>query len=211
MTWPNHIAALSAGNLLHVDHSTSFWLPEPDFLTIPYSVPSPWLPWRTICNCPNQNHVNQVCAKSDAVGYRDQCCMMVTILTDSYWVLTTPSMTRMTSQTQVLLVNLIPNIVLLSHLPVIGQMILSSLVVPQPDLKSSTFTWCIWSLHIHRRIISSHNLVTVINKKLAHSKIGTGITILLDLTTRIIICLSILPAMLKPSPSFHLNPISTLW
>jgi hypothetical protein len=45
------------------------------------------------------------------------------------------------------------------------------MTVLQPDLDSKTFKWYVRALHIHRRIIMSHNLVTEIKKMLTRSKI----------------------------------------
>jgi len=50
MMWPYHISVLSAGNWLHVDHFTCFWLTSLDFLTFPHPAPLAWFPWRTITN-----------------------------------------------------------------------------------------------------------------------------------------------------------------
>jgi len=46
--------------------------------------------------------VHQVCAEYYAVGWVDECSIMVVIPTDSYWALTSLSMTCMTSLTYIL-------------------------------------------------------------------------------------------------------------
>jgi len=58
----------------------------------------------------NLNHVHQVCAESYAVGRMDECSMTVIIQTDSYCALTTSSLTRMASLTQIVSVDFITNL-----------------------------------------------------------------------------------------------------
>jgi len=55
-----------------------------------------------------------------------------------------------------------------------------------------------------------HNLVTVIMKQLTHSKIGPGITFLIDMTSRVTIHVAMSPAKRDPSPLRCPNPIS-IW
>jgi len=99
---------------------------------------------------------------------------------------------------------------LLSHLTVIGKQVSSLLVILPPDLHSRTFGWCVPPLHMHRRIIVSHNLVTEVKKKLTSSKIGTQIEFHWDLTSKIVFGLSIPLVTQEPSSCLHPNPIS-IW
>jgi len=46
------------------------------------------------------------------------------------------------------------------------------LAVLQAELESRTFRWCVRPLHMHRRIIMSHNFVTEFKKQLTCSEIG---------------------------------------
>jgi len=100
---------------------------------------------------------------------------------------------------------------LLSHFTLIDQTILSSLVVLQPDLKSSTCTWLVWLLHIHTRINLSHTVVTPIKLKLTHSTIGNRRTFLPDMTSTITTWLSIPRGMLDPATWFCPDLISIYW
>jgi hypothetical protein len=84
------------------------------------------------------------------------------------------------------------------------------MTVLQSDLDSRTFTWCARPLHMHRRILMSHNLVTEIKQKLTRSKIGKQLAIHCDQTSKITDCTSNLLQMQEPSPSFLWNPIS-IW
>jgi hypothetical protein len=63
----------------------------------------------------------------------------------------------------------------------------------EDDFGSRAFAWCIGPLHMHRRIIMSHNVVTEIKKMLTQSKIGTVIAFHRDVTSQIPICLSLSP------------------
>jgi len=110
MTWPNHVPVLSAGNLRHVDHFTSFLNILLDFLTCPHPAPSPWFPRHTISNFKYLHHLHQVCAESYAVGHMDECSMIVVIQTDLCWALTALSITRMTSLTWSLVAYFVPQI-----------------------------------------------------------------------------------------------------
>jgi len=62
-----------------------------------------------------------------------------------------------------------------SDLTATGRTISSALVVSQRDLESRPLAWTSRSLHIHREIIMSQNVVTVVTQMLTHSKIGTRI------------------------------------
>jgi len=97
---------------------------------------------------------------------------------------------------------------MLSHFLITDKSISSILVVYQHDLESATLAWGVQTLHMHRSIIMSHNLVTERQKKLTHSKIDTQIAFQGDSSSPIGICLSIPPAMQKPSPLLCLNPIA---
>jgi len=55
-------------------------------------------------------------------------------------------------------------LLLMCHKPVTCRKKPNVLAVLQPDLDSGTFTWCVRPLHMHRRIIMSHNLVSEIKK-----------------------------------------------
>jgi len=110
MRSPYHIPALSAGNLRHVDHSTSFWIILLDFLIFPHPTPSPGFPWRTISNCKYLSPVHQVWAESYTVGLMDKCSMTVSIQTDSCWEQTAPSVTHLTSVTWILFIFFVTNI-----------------------------------------------------------------------------------------------------
>jgi len=83
--------------------------------------------------------------------------------------------------------------------------------VLSPDLDSRTFTWCVRPLHKHRRIITSHNLVTEIKKKRTRSKSGKQIAFHQQMTSIITLCLSIPPLTQEPSPCLRLNPKSIWW
>jgi len=78
------------------------------------------------------------------------------------------------------------------------------------DLDSSTFTWCVWPLHMHRWIIVSHNCVTEIKKQLTRSEIGKQLAFHRDRTSKITVCTSILLRTQEPSPYLHRNLIS-IW
>jgi len=54
--------------------------------------------------------VHQGCAESYAVRGMDECSMAVVIQTGLYWAQTAPSMTRMTSLTEILLLNFVTNL-----------------------------------------------------------------------------------------------------
>jgi len=110
-TWPHHVPVLSGGRLWHVDLFNSFWSILPNFNFFPQPAPSPRFPRGIISNVKYLNYVHQVCAENSAVGGMDECSMAVVIQTDSYWALTAPSMTRMTSLTYILLVNFVTNLV----------------------------------------------------------------------------------------------------
>jgi len=86
-----HIPALSAGNLPHVDPYTNVSLILPNFLSLPYAVPSPQFSWPTISNFEHVDYVHQVWTQSDVVGCMDECNMMVVIHTDSRCALTSVS------------------------------------------------------------------------------------------------------------------------
>jgi hypothetical protein len=105
-----HISALSADNLLHFDPYTNVSSIQPNLHIVPYPVASPRFPRLTISNFQNFDYVHRIGMQSDVVGFVDECCMMVVIPTDSRCVLTTPSMTRMPSLTNILLVNFVFNI-----------------------------------------------------------------------------------------------------
>jgi len=110
MMRPYHIPALLAGNFHHVDLFTSYLSILPNLFTILHPAHSPWFPWRIINKFKYLNDVHQFCGESYAVGCMDKCRMTVVIQPDSYSTLTAPSMTRMTSLTHILLVNLITNL-----------------------------------------------------------------------------------------------------
>jgi len=141
----------------------------------------------------------------------DECSMTVIIQTDSYWSLTALSRTRMTTLTQILLVYFVSNIALLSHLKAISKQKSNMLAIMKSDLDSRHFAWCVQSLHMHRRIIMSHNLVTEIKNNLTCSKIRTQIAFHRYLTSKIQIYLVIPPLTQKPSPCLRLNSISMWW
>jgi len=100
---------------------------------------------------------------------------------------------------------------LLSLWTVIGRQKLNVLAVLKPDLDSRPFPWCVRPLHMHRRIIMSHNLVTEFKETLSHNTIGTQIAIHRDMTSKIQICV-ILPQLTQGlSPRLRPNPISIWW
>jgi len=96
----------------------------------------------------------------------------------------------------------------LCHLTVTCRIKLNVLAMLQCDLDSRTFTWYVRPLHMHRRIIMSHNLVTEIKKELTHSKIGKQLAFPHDEMSKISVCISILPQTQEPSPSLCRNPIA---
>ena len=67
--WIPRILTLSASKLRHSDPSTNFRLIEPDFLTFLFPAQFPRFPWRTISDCRNLDHVQQVWAD----GYTVSC------------------------------------------------------------------------------------------------------------------------------------------
>jgi len=101
-------------------------------------------------------------------------------------------------------------LLLVCHLTVTCRNKPNVLAVLQCNLDSRTFTLCIRPLHIHWRIIMSHNLVTEIKKKLTSSKIGKQLAFHRDQRSKITVCISIVPQTQKPSPSLRRNQIS-IW
>jgi len=85
------------------------------------------------------------------------------------------------------------------------------LAILLPDLDSGTFTSCIQPLHMHRRIIMSHNLITEIKRKLKLSNIGKQIAFHHDLMSKITDFQSIPQQMQELSPCLRPNPKSILW
>jgi hypothetical protein len=101
-------------------------------------------------------------------------------------------------------------LLLLYHITVTGRMKSNVMTVLQPDLDFRTFTWCVRPLHMHSRIIMSHNVVTEIKQKLTHSKIGKHLASHRDQTPKSTVCTSIVPQTQEPSPSLCQNAIS-IW
>jgi len=93
---------------------------------------------------------------------------------------------------------------------VTGRTIAHALVVSQRELMSRTLAWPIRPLHMDRRIIMSHNLVTDNKYKLTRSKRGTGIAFQIDTSSRLPICVIIPPVTQEPSPCPLWNAIS-IW
>jgi hypothetical protein len=83
------------------------------------------------------------------------------------------------------------------------------LAASQPDLDSTNVAWCVRCLHLHRRIILSHNLVTKIQNKLTSNKTGSQTSFTRDTSSKIPNSLSTLPVTQEPSPCLCPNPIST--
>jgi len=98
----------------------------------------------------------------------------------------------------------------LCHLTVTCRIKLNVMTVLQPDLGFRTFTRCVRTLHMHRRIIMSHNLVAEFQQKQTHSKIGKQLAFHSEQTSKITVCTSIVPQTQEPSPSLRQNPIS-IW
>ena len=155
--------------------------------------------------------MHQVCVQSYAVGCVEKYCMTVIMETHSYRALTAPSMTCMTSCTYIALVYLITNLLLLSHISLIGKQQLNTFAVLQSDLDYTIFAWCIRPLHMQRWIIMSHNLVTKNQNKLTPSKFGTQIAFQWDMMSKMTICLSVPLLMLDPSACLHPNLIPIWW
>jgi len=99
----------------------------------------------------------------------------------------------------------------LSHLTIIGKQKSDMLVIVTPDSNSWPFAWSVRPLHLHRWIITSHNLVTEIKEKLICSTIGTQIAFHRDITSNIQICLFIRLLTQEPSPCLRPNPILIWW
>jgi len=99
---------------------------------------------------------------------------------------------------------------LLCHVTVTCKKKPKVMAVIQPNFDSRTFTWSVRPLHIHRRIIMSHNLVTQIKKKLTHSKISKQLAFHHDQMSKITVCTSIVEQTQELSPSLRQNPIS-IW
>ena len=102
-------------------------------------------------------------------------------------------------------------LLLLCHLRVTCRSKPNVMAVLQPDLGFRTFTWCVRSLHMHRRIIISHNLVTEIKPKLTGSKIGIQLAFHHNQTSKSTVCTTRLPQTLEPLPSLRRNPICIWW
>jgi len=96
-------------------------------------------------------------------------------------------------------------------LTVIGEQESDWLAFQQPDMDSRTFALCVRPMHMHRRIIMSHNLVTETKKMLRGRKIGTQIAFRRDMTSNIHICILIPPMTRELSPCLRQNLISIWW
>jgi len=87
----------------------------------------------------------------------------------------------------------------------------SLLVLLQSYLDSRSFEWYVRPLHMHRKIIVSHSLVTEIKKRLTQTKIGTQIAFQWHLTSKWGICVCIAPVTKEPLSFLHLNRHSVCW
>jgi len=85
------------------------------------------------------------------------------------------------------------------------------MAIVHPDLDSSTLTWCIQLLHMHRRVIMTHNLVTQIKKMLTGSKIDTQSGFHRDMMSKVKISISVALITQELSPYLCLNPICIWW
>jgi len=103
--------ALSTGNSPYINWYTSFGYIYPDFLTVPHPAHSPKFAWPPTSNFQHLQYVCWVCAASCAVGSMIVCSMTVVIHSAPYCALTTASMTRLTSLTDILFVSFVCNLV----------------------------------------------------------------------------------------------------
>jgi hypothetical protein len=78
----------------------------------------------------------------------------------------------------------------------------------EDSLGSGTFAWCARPLHMLRRIVISHNLVTDIKNTLTCCKISTKTAFQRDTTPKTLICLGICSMTQERSLSLRPNPIS---
>jgi len=120
------------------------------------------------------DHVPVVWAESCVVGCMDWCRLTTVIQPGLGCALAAPSMSRMTSLTKTLFVNVVSTLGFVLSFTVTGNTIYSSLFVNVCDLVSRTFAWPVGPLHTHWRIILSHNLVTEIQRMLTRNKVGTN-------------------------------------
>jgi len=116
MTLAYHIPALSTSNLPHVDPYTSCWDNSHNFLSVPHPAHSLHLPWSTISNLHNLDHVHQVCAVSCGVGCSIECSMTVVIHPGSCCTLTAPSISHIRSLTWIVLWSFVCNFVFIAWL-----------------------------------------------------------------------------------------------
>jgi len=65
-------------------------------------------------------------------------------------------------------------------------------------------------MHMHRRIIKSHKMVTAIKKKLTRSEVGKKLAFPQDRTSKMTVCICLLRWTQVPSASLRLNRIS-IW
>jgi len=99
---------------------------------------------------------------------------------------------------------------LLSHLTITGKTISSLLIFSQLDLESRTFAWPARPLHMHRKIILFHNLISEIQQSLTQSKINTQCDFQSDMSSKLTIWQSIPPLTQEPSRFHRPNPVSLL-
>jgi len=80
------------------------------------------------------------------------------------------------------------------------------LIVKQLVLESRTFVWPIGPLHMHRIIITSHNVVTENKKILKRINIDTPMTFCRDMSSIITYCACLVQMIYEPIQYVHLKP-----
>jgi len=98
-----------------------------------------------------------------------------------------------------------------SYLSIRGRMMSCSSIVNQLSLECRTLKWPVWPLHMHRRIIILHTLVTEIKTMLTHNNIRTSITFHEDMSSIIVICSSSPQTKNKQLQFVYRNPIAVWW
>lgn len=101
---------LSAGNSWYIGQCCSVCHITPDLHTCLYPHLSPQFPWHNIYIFPPIDYVQLVWAESYIVGCLDYCSMIAFIHPDWCSIRTAPSMTCLTSVTQIFFVNLVPHV-----------------------------------------------------------------------------------------------------
>lgn len=172
---------------------------------MPYPVHSPRFPCPTISNIHNHGSLHPVWTKSEAVGWMDQCNMMVVIHTDLYCAMTDLSMTHMPSLSDKLLANVLSSSDFDCSTIHMRQNNITFIHCQSTWLKSRTLEWPLWPFHMHRPMIMAHNLVTEIQKLVTGYKIDTPITCCGDKSSIMTYCVGSVRLTYKAIQDIHLN------